>query len=377
MKLVETNIKKLNFSGSNLVCGILSIFTTHVEDNKLDVFMMSPFKYFALFGCLFFVQINVYSVDKVDEANPNLHELTIYVMPTLFPLDWEGPASLYKSMKNVYVRTITKRDNYLLGHVSVRLSTTLLSKPLLIAQTSGSLKEKLDLVFRQRVGYAIIGAPLQGRIESPKEISHKLDVYAKRNKLAFIKYLLSEKAAKRIIDFIDNYSLKMNEHYAPSDFYGGAFWPRYYNEGAGCSTFAAALLDVVNLLEEEHTEDWEMRVKIPMHLIGGQYNNGLKVTGSAIRNTKDWYAGDGNINEDYVVYAVYEPSIMFDWIMEKRASPTEKYIPVEEGDVPGVVIDGRGVIFNKNEPFFKQRTEPNLFINHYLKKINISTIETL
>ena len=339
--------------------------------------MMSPFKYFALFGCLFFVQINVYSVDKVDEANPNLHELTIYVMPTLFPLDWEGPASLYKSMKNVYVRTITKRDNYLLGHVSVRLSTTLLSKPLLIAQTSGSLKEKLDLVFRQRVGYAIIGAPLQGRIESPKEISHKLDVYAKRNKLAFIKYLLSEKAAKRIIDFIDNYSLKMNEHYAPSDFYGGAFWPRYYNEGAGCSTFAAALLDVVNLLEEEHTEDWEMRVKIPMHLIGGQYNNGLKVTGSAIRNTKDWYAGDGNINEDYVVYAVYEPSIMFDWIMEKRASPTEKYIPVEEGDVPGVVIDGRGVIFNKNEPFFKQRTEPNLFINHYLKKINISTIETL
>lgn len=339
--------------------------------------MMYFLKSFALLGFLFLVQINVLSFDKVDEGNPNLHELTLYVMPTLLPIDWEGPASLYKSMKSVYLRTITKRDNYLLGHVAVRLSTPLLSKPLLIAQTSGSLKEKLDLVFRQKVGYAIIGAPLEGRIETAKEISHKLDVYAKRNKLAFIKYLLTEKAAKRMIDFIENYSLKMNEHHAPSDFYGGAFWPRYYNEGAGCSAFAVALLDLVNLLDSEHTEDWEMRVKIPMHLIGGQYNNGLKVTGSAIRKTKDWYAGDGKINEDYVVYAVYEPSIMYDWIMEKRKSPTQKYKPVDEQDVPGVVIDGRGVSFDNSEPFFKQRTEPNLFINHYLKRINISSIKTL
>ncbi len=330
-----------------------------------------------MFGCLFLLQIKVFSFDKVHEGDTNLHELTLYVMPTLFPLDWEGPAALYKSMKSGYLRTITKRDNYLLGHVAVRLSTPLLSKPLLIAQTSGSLKEKLDLVFRQKVGYAIIGAPLEGRIETPEEITHKLNVYSKRNKLAFIKYLLSEKAAKRMINFIENYSIKMNEHHAPSDFYGGAFWPRYYNEGAGCSAFAVALLDLVNLLEDENTQDWEMRVKIPMHLIGGKYNNGLKVSGSAIRKTKEWYSGEGKINEDYVVYAVYEPSMMFDWIMDKRTTENQIYKPVDEDNVPGVVIDGREVVFDINEPFFKERTEPNLFINHYLKKININTMQTL
>ena len=331
---------------------------------------------FSIRICLFFVllivpQTTLFSENNIPSVSSDLHELTLYVMPTLHPLDWESPSTLYRSMRSCYIKTIGRPDNYLLGHVAVGLKTSLLSKPLLTAQTSGSLKEKLDLIFKKKVGYAIIGAPLQGRIETEGELRHKLRVYAKREKLAFIRYQINEKAARRILDFMESYSKKMNEKYAPSDFYGGAFWPRFHQEGAGCSTFGVALLDLINLLQPEN-DVWEMNVKIPMHLIGGEYNNNQKVKYSTIRKTDKWYEGNGEINEDYVVYSVYEPSIMFDWVMNKRLNSGSEYKPVEENGVPGLMLDVTQVTFDESEPFFMPRTEPNLFINHYLEKIKMS-----
>jgi hypothetical protein len=209
-------------------------------------------------------------------AQESVNELTIYVMPTLLPLDWSSPASLHASMKNCYLKTIAQHDNYLLGHIAVKLKSSLLPKPLLIAQTSGSLQEKLDLIFKQKIGFGIMGAALKGRIESEAELNHKLSVYAKRKKLAFITYQINEKAAKRMIDFITQYSQKMNDKYAPCDFYGGAFWPLYKNEGASCSSFGMALLEITNLLPVD-AGAWKLNKNIPIDLIGGEFNNFKKI----------------------------------------------------------------------------------------------------
>lgn len=151
------------------------------------------------------------------------HEITLYIIPSMHPLDWSSPASLYKSMKECYLKTIGLPDNYLLGHMTVRLESPMLDKPVIMAQTSGSVEEKTDLVLKQKVGFGIMGAALTGRIETENEIEHKLKVYAKREKLAFLKYKISEKAMKRILAFIDTYKQKINEKNAACDFYGGAF----------------------------------------------------------------------------------------------------------------------------------------------------------
>ncbi|MEA4986015.1 hypothetical protein SDC9_43566 [bioreactor metagenome] len=333
---------------------------------------MGHFLRFAVliaFGVL--LLMDVVAVDP-ERKNDDIHEFTVYVMPTLHPLSWESPSALYKTMRKCYIKTIGVKDNYLLGHVAVGFNTSLLPDTLLIAQTSGELKEKLDLIFKYKVGYAIMGAALQGRIESHEELRHKLDVYAKRNKLAFIRYKVSKSAAKRMLDFVTEYSAKMNEHYAPSDFYGGAFWPRYHQEGAGCSAFGMALLDLVNLLPDEHIKEWELNVNIPMKLIGGKFNKGKKVKYSTIRKTDSWYIGEGEANVDYVPYSVYEPSIMFDWIMEKRDKQDKTYLPIEENGVPGLVFDATQIDFDKDEPFFTERSEPNIFIEHYKKRIKLA-----
>lgn len=328
-------------------------------------------RFSVLIAVLVILLMKVQAVEPESKGD-DIHEFTVFVMPTLHPLSWESPSALYKTMRKCYIKTIGVKDNYLLGHVAVGFNTPLLPDTLLVAQTSGELKEKLDLIFKHKVGYAIMGAALQGRIEGHEELKHKLEVYAKRDKLAFIRYRVSEPAMKRMLDFVTQYSAKMNEHYAPSDFYGGAFWPRYHQEGAGCSAFGMALLDLVNLLPDEHVKEWELNVNIPMELIGGKFNQGKKVKYTTIRKTDSWYEGAGEPNVDYVPYSVYEPSVMFDWIMDKRSKQGEAYLPMEENGVPGLVFDATQIDFDKNEPFFKERSEPNIFIEHYKKRIKIA-----
>ncbi len=332
------------------------------------------FPFTKFFRCIILIALMSFALTGKAQTNENssqINEFTIYVMPTLLPLDWSSPSALYKSMKNCYLKTITQQNNYLLGHLAVGLKTPLLPQPLLIAQTSTSMREKVDLVLKQKVGFAIMGATMQGRIETHQELEHKLNVYAKRNKLAFIRYRINEKAAKRIINFIDNYSRKMDGKKSPSNYYGGAFWPRYYDEGSGCSAFGMAMLDLINLLPVE-SKDWKIDVNIPINLIGGEYNLRGKIKNKTIKRTKEWYNGNGIANVDFVKYFVYEPSIMFDWILKKRNLPDSVYMPVEENGIPGLLVDGSKIEIDENEPLFEERPEPNLFIDVYKKKINIS-----
>jgi hypothetical protein len=320
---------------------------------------------FLVFVFLFFINGSLSSQKSVPETN----EFTIYVMPSLYPLNWHSPSLLFKSVKDCYFKTIGTKDNYLLGHIAVELNSHLLAEPLLIAQTSSSTQEKLDLVFKQKAGLAIMGAPMHGRLETTGELRHKLDVYAKRNKLAFIRYRISDDAARRMLKFISEYSKKMDGQNAPCDFYGGAFWPRYQQEGSGCSAFGMALLEVVNLLPDSDSRRWRVDVNLPMNLIGGEYNQGKRIKTSAIIKAHKWFTDNGKVNVDYVKHSVYEPSIIFDWIREKRQKTDHDYKIIDDKGVPGLFVDATNTRFDPNEPLFLTRLESNIFIDNYLKKI--------
>ena len=311
---------------------------------------------------------------QTGNSSDTIHEITIFAIPTLHPLNWESPASLYSSMKDCYIKTIFESDNYLLGHVAVEINSPLLTKPLLIAMRAADAQERIDLVLKQKIGFAIMGATLKGRLETETELIHKFNVYAKRKKMAFITYRINEKAAQRIISFIETYSKKTNNGTAPCDFYGGAFWPRYRNEGAGCSAFGMALLSTANLLNSE-TEEWRISVKIPMKIIGGEYNQNKKIKYSEINKTKEWYTGEGVENIDYVINRVYEPSVIFDWILKKREQGNSDMKPIEKYGAPGLWIDCRNIHVPENEPIFKERNEPSdLFIKHFQIKTNTAKL---
>ena len=297
-----------------------------------------------------------------------LNEFTLYIMPTLLPLDWSSPRSIHKSTINCYLRTIHKRDNYLLGHVAVSLKSPLLDKPLLTTQTSCGMKEKKELIFKKKIGLAILGVALPGRMEPSLELIHKLKVYAKREKLTFIRYKISEKAAKRMIDFVKLYSQKTESNFAQCDFYGGSFWPRYKNEGAGCSSFGITLLDLVGIKSPEF-EDWKIKVNIPMNLIGGSLNEGKKIKSKDINRTRNWNNGNGTPNVNFVKYGVYDPSLMYNWVKQKLKDRYAQYQVVCENGIYGLQVDATAVDFDEYEPIFYSKTDSDFFAVNHSKNI--------
>lgn len=312
------------------------------------------------------VLFSISSTTAQGSIHAKYHDITLYIMPTMHPLDWSSPATIYKTMKSCYLKTIGLPDNYLLGHLAVKLESPLLKEPFLIAQASGTTQEKVQLIFKDKIGFAILGAALTGRIETNEELKHKLKVYEKREKLVFIKYRVSEEAMMRVLAFIDRYKQKFNAKNAACDFYGGAFWPRYEHEGGSCTSFGFSLLDVINIVPPADY-NWRLDLKIPQKLIGGHFNNNKKVKFTTIKKADSWHDGKGVLNTDYVKYSVYEPSIIYSWVLNKRNKPTDEYQAMDEAGVPGLFVDKTTVRCNTDEPLFKRRAEPNLFVDVYFK----------
>jgi hypothetical protein len=326
--------------------------------------VFSLFRRLSVLLVLFLLPVAVLA--NVPDDDNELHELTVYVIPTMHSLDWSSPSSLYKTMLKCYTKTFFLADNYMLGHLGVRLNTPLLEKPMLVAMTSGEKYEKLNLVLKERIGFGILGAFWKGRLEPEQELNHMLKVYAKRNKLAFLKYRLNEAGMKRILAFINQYAAKPNGVYSPSSFYGGTLWPLYHNEGSGCSNFGIAMLELAGLMNEQ-VKNWEIRCKVPMEIIGGIYNNDKKVKFSSILKTEKW-AEQGKANIDWIEYQVFEPSLMFDWVIDNHKKNREDYRPVVENGIPGVYYDGRNAFVDEEKPIFTSRPNPNLFVERFLEK---------
>lgn len=318
--------------------------------------------------CLLFVFTCLNFGAVFSQKNECDNHITIYAMPSLYPLNWESPASLYNSMYSCYLKTILTSDNYLLGHLAVRIESKLLQEPIYMAMSSSNPKEKIEYVFKEKIGFAILGAAMQGRLETREEIQHKLEKYARRKKLAFISFRVNENAIKKMLDFIDVFSLKEGEKLPRSSYYGGAFWPRYYNEGAGCSAFALALLDVANILPSK-ANDWLIRRKIPMTLIGGKFNNNKKIKASLIRNTKEWYKESGRESVDYVSFQIYDPSVIYKWIRETMYTEKDNFKMAEEKGVPGLLVDCQNVPVSFDEPILQKRGDSNFFVEKHLEKL--------
>ncbi len=323
------------------------------------------------FIALFFLAFA--QVKAQNDSNEDVHEITLYAMPTLYPLDWSSPSSLFQSMKDCFMKTRKVKDNYLLGHLAVRIKSPLLNSPMLFAMSSANKWERINLVLKEKIGFGIMGYPLKGRIEPFDELSEKLKIYSERKKLAFITYRINKEAAKRMIAFVNGFTELKKDNKSSSNFYGGSFWPRYENEGSGCSAMGLALMDVADLLPSE-SDEWLVRVNIPMSIIGGEVNKNKKIKNSLIKKTTNWHDGLGTPNEDFVQYQIYEPSLMFDWILKQRNTPGSNYTLTEQMGAPGIYVDLSDKSVDTIAPVFKKREKEDLFINYYFKKRGLNQL---
>jgi hypothetical protein len=337
------------------------------------------------FLLLFFVYCYSVAIVKGSTADTTgVHELTIFVIKSSSPLNWESPSLLYRTSLESYTKSLFSKNAYSIGHLFIELSTPLLDSVVLTSIRSTSGAEKRRLVLKEKIGLGMLGAVLHGRMETRAELTRKMDHFSKKkNGIRFIKYRICEESAKRIIEFLERFTKKFDGRNKPCDFYGGAFWSRFENEGGGCTSFGMSAMEVAGLSHDY--PEWRVSVNIPINLIGGEYNNGHRVKRSAILRANSWYNGNGQENVDFIPITVYDPSLIFDWIDRQRitnCNTTEKiydkstdnrilsaFTPVLKNGIPGLYIDLRKIIVPSEEPVFKQRKQPSVFINTFRNKM--------
>jgi hypothetical protein len=296
------------------------------------------------------------------------HEITIYAITSVHPIDWSSPSKLLKTIQACYFKASLKKNYYVIGHVIAQINSPLLSKPVFAAMLGAVKSEKVVMVIKKKIGLGVLGYTFQGKMEPEERIEKGIALYSKRKKIAFVKHRISEDSLNRLLQFINYYQKKTESGLAPCDIYNGALWPAFGNEGAGCASFGMSLLDIANILPEVANE-WCLNLKLPMDLIGGELNNNKIVKLSAIRRAKKWYTGEGITDIDYINHRIYDPNLIFKWIKNKRNENDPEYKKIEQDGIPGLVTDKTAVHFDENETFLKKREEFDLFVdNHYNKR---------
>jgi len=374
---------------------------------KINCFIHSPLLALTVFLLLLPGPLcaDLTSFSSSSDRDDTLHKLTIFVIPSNRPLDWSSPASLHKTTKKSWVSTVTKKHKYSLGHLFVQIESPLLDGPVLTGMSSVSNFEKLKLYLIEKVGLGIMGATMKGALDSREKleevISHTL---SKEGRIAFLTFLISKEAAMRVIAFLQTYRDGTGNGPPPSNFYGGAFWPGFEGEGAGCTAFGMALVDACGI--DVSREEWFMRVKIPGELVGGRYNNNKRVKNSLVESYKAWHNGEGELNKDFFQIEMYDPCLIYKWITKRyneHISVTDKFdvntieneqylMAMEMGETPalfapehylseettlitnmgeirGVYIDARQIPVPQEKPLFTRREKPSVFIDIFKKEL--------
>jgi hypothetical protein len=319
---------------------------------------------------LFLIPLKGISEHKSDTIS--YHDLTIYVTPSIYPLSWDSPSALYSSAIKSYKRSIFNKGGYMIGHLFIELSADEAVYEAFTSIRSISGRANREMIVKDRVGLGILGAPIPGRMESREELEERIEFLKKRGEIAFITFRISDESAHRISQFVERFTYGTDGEDPPSRKYGGAYNPRFEGEGAGCSAFGLTALELAGINFDY--PEWRVDINIPMDLIGGEFNNGKRVRTRDIRRRNQWHSGDGEEGVDYVRYFIYDPSLIFRWIIDKyhsshgekagerENSANHKFIPVTKGDIPGLFLDALDIPTPK-EPIFFKRPEPSFFIS--------------
>lgn len=301
------------------------------------------------------------------QDSSRVNELLLYSVPSYIPLNWSSPSTLMETSIDSFILSRFAKNTYSIGHMLIVLNTPLADSTVRMAMRSTSNSEKIRLFIKDGVGLGILGAPMKGRLESNSEIEEFIDYYQsnKRKKISFLRYLLNDKAAERVLKFFSIFSGDDDPDYRPYQYYGGDFWPRFENEGAGCSAFAIAALDAAGIPIDN--PDWFVSVNIPENIVGGPYNNGKKVKGVDIEYARRWHNGEGTVNVDFFPYTVYDPSKLYNWIQKIYEEPEDGYKPWNIGRIRGLSYDARHIVPDLNEPIIKTRKKHSVFVSVFLE----------
>lgn len=123
--------------------------------------------------------------ESVQPHTDSIFELSIFVIPSHRPLDWTSPSSILRSTVNSFMEASFSRKLYSIGHLFIELNNP---EGIPLIRTSIASKEPSEqraMVLKEKIGLAMLGAPVKGRMESMEELETKINRFAKKKENLF------------------------------------------------------------------------------------------------------------------------------------------------------------------------------------------------
>lgn len=276
------------------------------------------------------------AIDGMGPSHALDHELTLFAIPAprLIGLSWRRPGGLAR-------RTLINEGLGLhraLGHAAVRVQcAATATEP--AGHFQGSVVDTGDdfrkMVLEEKAGLGVLLRTVPGALEKEEELQPTLDERYGNGRVSFIRFALSADTCHALLDYAQAFA---RENVAAQ--YG--FVRPLYREGAGCSAFSMAFLELARLDERRFRDDWMFDVRVPMSLVGGRDNPSNRVTVLSLFTTfRPWASED----EPHRRLVGWDPTKMFTSIRSMaRAAVRDGSLPVERrGRALGIVLDRRSV----------------------------------
>ena len=274
---------------------------------------------------------------RAEVATSAEHTLTLYAIPApkLVGLSWKRPGGLAR-------RTLINNGLGLsraLGHAAVRVECGA-TNDAAAGHFQGSVVDTGDefkhMVLREKAGLGVLFRTVAGELEGEHALQRTIDERYESGRIAFIKYAVSADTCHALLAYA-----KELERENVARRYG--FVRPLYREGAGCSAFSMAFLELANLDEARFRDAWKFDVRVPMKLIGGLDNPGNRVTVVELFLT---FRGWAREDEAHKRLIGWDPTLMYTSISgwAKRAARDGSFRVERRGRALGLVLDRRNVV---------------------------------
>jgi hypothetical protein len=270
-------------------------------------------------------------------ASPGDDELTLFAIPAprLTGLKWKRPGGLARRVLLGKALGLSRA----LGHAAVRVQCgATATEP--AGHFQGSVVDTGDdfkkLVMDEKAGLGVLFATVPGALETEADEQSMLDERYANGRITFARIKIKREVCQGLLGYARDF-----EKLDVAKAYG--FVRPLYKEGAGCSAFSMAFLELANLDEPRFRNEWAFDVRVPKTLIGGHINPGNSVGILKLMLTLRGWASE---DEAHMRLIGWDPSLMFTSIrsMAKAELRAGRAASVERrGRAIGIVLDRRNV----------------------------------
>lgn len=235
-------------------------------------------------------------------------EITIHFIKSPKGLNWSNPQKLLLStIRNELVKTNGVRHP--IGHMAVEVKCLSLGIHYFTGMTNKNSNDFTQLVFKKKYGMGVLYHVYDGKLEDSDNLKQDLEQQYQGQRSSFFTAEVSPETCQRVHRYVTEY-----RQLGLGNYYSGLNARPRYQEGAGCSAYAASFGEIAGFLDPQIEEQWMQLIRVPKKFIGGP------ITGKRVSFFKiltAFRAKWAKENEDHILTHFYDPEKGYHWAKEQ------------------------------------------------------------